>query len=306
MRRVRRAAFLFSRYVRRPVARRVWKVTIRGLREILLPIRIRILQKANLHDRASILGEAPVLVSLTTHGARVSQVHLAIESIAHGKLRPTRLILWVDSEVLLDQLPPAVRRLERRGLEVKIAENLGPHTKYFPALKLLAGSTLKLVTADDDIVYPRAWLRDLVKASIAYPQSVNCHQSHRMTFYDGEVAPYSEWKENWSVHASPTTFPLGVSGVLYPPKMITALLDRGKLFLGCTPRADDVWLHFVATEEGIPIRQVSSIPTHFSEIPTPAASRLSDENIANGGNDAQIRATYSAEAWTRLRSEPQH
>ena len=40
------------------------------------------------------------VVSLTTYGTRSRKAYLAIESIAQGRLRPSRLILWIDDENL--------------------------------------------------------------------------------------------------------------------------------------------------------------------------------------------------------------
>ncbi len=74
------------------------------------------------------------MVSLTSYGTRIGRVAYAIESIAAGTARPRRLVLWLDDPTRFAARPAALRRLERRGLEVRLTENLGPHTKYFPSL----------------------------------------------------------------------------------------------------------------------------------------------------------------------------
>jgi hypothetical protein len=43
-------------------------------------------------------GEA--VISLTTYGDRVDSVYLTIESIGAGTVRPRRLILWLDKEIV--------------------------------------------------------------------------------------------------------------------------------------------------------------------------------------------------------------
>src|ERR1700728_2535296 len=57
--------------------------------------------------------EPGAVVSLTTYGKRVRVVHLAIESIARGKTKPSRLILWLDDAALIANLPRPLLRLER-------------------------------------------------------------------------------------------------------------------------------------------------------------------------------------------------
>ena len=82
----------------------------------------------------------------------------AIESIAAGRTRPQRLILWLDDPLQYDHRPAALRRLEARGLEIRLTENWGSHKKYFPALSIALGDDLAIATADDDTLYPRSWL----------------------------------------------------------------------------------------------------------------------------------------------------
>ena len=56
----------------------------------------------------------------------------------------------------IESRPESLRRLERRGLEVRLTQNYGPHTKYYPSLADAIADGLPLVTADDDILYPAA------------------------------------------------------------------------------------------------------------------------------------------------------
>src|SRR5690606_5888706 len=99
-------------------------------------------------------GKGLPTVSLTTHGERISRVHIAIESIAQGNQLPGRIILWLDEPDVLDALPQALRRQAARGLEVRLSSNYGPHTKYFPYVRSEAVHHVPLATADDDVVYP--------------------------------------------------------------------------------------------------------------------------------------------------------
>src|SRR5690349_76858 len=52
------------------------------------------------------------VVTLTTHGERVRNVWLAIESVGRGSRRPGRIILWLDGRA---RLPWRLRRQRRRG-----------------------------------------------------------------------------------------------------------------------------------------------------------------------------------------------
>ena len=123
----------------------------------------RRLATLNLVSRSRLAGGPGPVVSLTTYGTRIRWSHLAIESIARGSLTPSRTGLWLDDEAAFARLPRPLRRLRRRGLEIRLSENLGPHTKYFPFIEASDSFTGPLVTADDDTIYPRFWLERLAQ-----------------------------------------------------------------------------------------------------------------------------------------------
>lgn len=292
-----------SRHFRRPLGRRAAKLGIRAAHELIAPLRVRRFGTVNSKSSSLVTGDAPAIVSLTTFGSRLSIVHIAIESIARGVVRPSRIILWLDDDELMAARPQSIRRLEKRGLEVKLTEKIGPHAKYFPAVQIACASGLALVTADDDIIYPRRWLAGLLEAHYATPENIVCYQSHRVSFTEsGYLAPYADWAENWSDLPTGRAFALGVSGVLYPPRMLEGLRAGNTQFMSVAPRADDVWLHYVAAVNRISVRQISNTPTHFTAI-RHRGQQLKDTNVGASGNDRQIAATYDAGTLEWIRSQ---
>jgi hypothetical protein len=263
-------------------ARRTWALVVSSW-----------LRRRNQFSRRSLIGDYPVVVSLTSHGRRVHDVAITIESIGSGQVRPARLVLWLDDERMLGALPDGIRRQQRRGLEVRLTENYGPHTKYFPYVQSLAKHELPLVTADDDIVYPRKWLRGLAQAYEARPDAVSCYRANVVRLDGDTLAPYDSWPRCRDTVASVGRFATGVSGVIYPPAMLEELAERGDTFRTTVPRADDVWLHWVALQARRPVRQITSRPRHFPAIPGSQTEGLVHHNVHLGGNDEQIRALYT-------------
>ncbi|MFD5277258.1 hypothetical protein ACFWIX_06810 [Pseudarthrobacter sp. NPDC058362] len=253
------------------------------------------LRSLNLLSQAPVTGSAPVVVSMTTHGERIHTVSIALESIASGRVRPRRLLLWLDSEALMADRPAAVRRLESRGLEVLLTSNYGPHTKYYPYVAGTDHHTLPLVTADDDIIYPRSWLDLLIRAHHADPEAVHGHWVNVMQVRASRVVPYSDWRRARDTGAAGGNFALGVSGVIYPPAMLEELRRQGDGFLAAAPGADDIWLHRTALRAGIPVRQVRTAPRHFPIIPGSQESSLMAENVGNRRNDFLITGLYAAD-----------
>jgi hypothetical protein len=270
------------------------------------PFRLRwksgVLHCVNRMSRKSVLEADGPIVSMTSHGTRLQFVHIGIESIAQGTQRPSRLILWIDEPSALQQLSPGLQRLQRRGLEIKLTENLGPHTKYQPALALPELQTHPLVTADDDIMYPTDWLAGLTKAYLEAPDMVHCYRAHVMTFADGGLRPYSQWKACTTDQPAHQNFLTGVSGVIYPPSMVSALKNAGRSFLTCCPKADDIWLNAIAVRSGHMVRQIKRFAQHFDTIPRTQGIALMSHNVVDGGNDAQARATYTQFDLAKLNS----
>lgn len=259
-----------------------------------------LLRLRNRFSTAPVLGDAPAMVSLTSYGTRIDTVAFTIESIAAGSLRPRRLVLWLDDPQRFAALPAALRRLERRGLEVRLTENLGPHTKYFPSLELALGEDLPLVTADDDIMYPAGWLAGLVAAGRDHPEVVNCYRASVVALRDGAIAPYVAWPRCKDVTTSPAHFATGVSGVRYPRSMLTALSGRGTGFVDVCAKADDIWLHWVALQEGIGVRQVSPRAVHFPYLPGTQEDTLVAANVGQGQNDRYVAGLYGTDDVAKL------
>lgn len=257
--------------------------------------RARRMALLNRLSTASVNGDGPV-VSLTTHGARVKRVYVTIETIARGIVKPSQLILWLDDPKVAARPPRTLRRLQRRGLELRVSQNYGPHTKYFPYVFEREQFERALVTADDDMLYPITWLAGLAAANEAHPDEILCYRARRMQVADGAIAPYLTWPLVGTTEASPLNFATGVSGALYPPRFLAQLKSLGDGFREKCPRADDVWLHWAAVSVGRSVRQIESEAKNFPTVPRTQERALQDANVLGGGNDAQIAATYTPQS----------
>jgi hypothetical protein len=242
------------------------------------------------------------IVSLTTYGARIKTVHLVIESILGGSVTPSRILLWLDDKAAFENLPQGLRKLKARGVEVLLSESYGPHTKYFPSVELLSGTPALLVTADDDQLYPKCWLKSLIDANQTFPEHINCHMAKVVRLGPDGLEPYNSWVKCFTTETSLRHIALGVSGVIYPPKFVTFLQKAGDSFRDCCPKADDLWLHVQAVRAGIEIRQISNVPLESLQIRGSQRVALWRENISLGNNDPQMRATYTKDDVARLRA----
>lgn len=258
----------------------------------------------NLVSREPVTGSAPVVVSLASFGRRKRLAHLAVESIAAGSTKPSRIVVWLDEADEGAPLPRPLGRLVARGLEVRYAlAAWGPHKKYYP---LAAGGTaVPVVTADDDIFYPSTWLADLERSTSGFTSAdVVAHRVHVLQLEEGGVAPYATWPSCTTTEPSLLHFPTGTSGRYVPVALLEELARRGTAFLDVCPRADDVWLHVVSVRASVATRQVGTRGQHFAQVPGSQLEGLYRHNVERSGNDDQVRATYAAEDLAVLAAAP--
>ena len=264
------------------------------------------LELANRFSRRPVVDpRGEVVVTMTTHGERIRRVHVALESIARGEARPARLVLWLDDPALAADLPRPLRRLRRRGLEVRLVESgYRVHTKYYPHLLSGRAGERDLVTSDDDIVYPRTWLRGLLDARSRYPrETVLCYRAHRVGVVDGAVAPYTSWTPVTDTRASTDVFGTSVSGQLLPAPLLGEIAAHGDAFREIAPDADDIWLHVRAVDAGYRIAQIEPRAQLFPFVPRTQQSGLYLVNYWDGGNDRQARAAYTPEVTARIAAD---
>lgn len=267
----------------------------RGVSGLRVSRIVRRLNGANMRSKDPLTHPGGPVVSLTSYGGRVNTVYLTIEAIAEGSVLPSRLILWLDDEAVFNRLPGPLLQLQRRGLEVRLTGNYGPHTKYYPYVETTEHFGLPLITADDDILYPRRWLEGLVQAYTERPDVINCYRARVVQLEAAGLSPYLSWQMCNSTEPTIRHFATGVSGVVYPPAFLAFLKRAGSLFMSCCPKADDIWLHVQALRSGYQVRQFVKRFLHFPMIPGTqhTALQISNWGDPGEGNDRQAAMTYS-------------
>jgi hypothetical protein len=251
----------------------------------------------NRFSRHSVIdSSSDVDVSLTSHGRRIGTAFVAIESIACGVSKPRKIFLYL-SEQAEGKIPDNLTRLVKRGLQIVLTRDLGPHTKYYPYVESQVDSVnaplpVSLVTADDDKIYPRDWLQKLATVSRTNQRSILCYRAKDIKIVDGVFAPYKTWPVHRHSQRNCQLFFTGVSGVLYPHSFLVELKRLGTKFIATCPKADDIWLNFVASRDGVEVVQISPEGVEFPSIPMSSRGALQRFNVAEGGNDESIAALY--------------
>ncbi|MCP4161500.1 MAG: glycosyltransferase family 2 protein [Deltaproteobacteria bacterium] len=239
---------------------------------------------------ADIKRTPPLIISFTTMPSRMSKIHLCIETLLRQTLKPDRIVLWITEET---QLTSKLKGQMKRGLEIRRCEDLRSYKKFFFSLKEFPDALI--VTADDDIFYPRNWLRDLYVAYKKDPGVIHCHRAHNIRFAENDIAPYADWD-----YCSPgyndkslKVFPTSGGGVLYFPGSLNHEVLNKKVFMEICLTADDIWLKAMSLMDNIKCRKVRPKSFTLIEINGTQGEHLAITNLVEGANDPQIKNVFS-------------
>ncbi len=232
-----------------------------------------------------------VIVSFTSFPGRIQDVWIVVECLFRQTYKANRIVLWLDKDRFnLDEIPLSLKAQMKRGLEIRLIEDLRSHTKYFYALSEFKEAFV--VTVDDDCYYPENTIENLIKINDEFPNAIASNRVHKMT-YDGEnIETYSKWHHNYSPkHSISGKYLLtGVGGVLYPPNIFDEMSFDKSVFLDICKFADDVWLSINAFRLGVNIASNSTFNKDFIAVSKSWNTRLLNYNSKGNGNDQQFLA----------------
>ena len=238
-----------------------------------------------------------IIVSLTTYGKRIHDVHLTIESIMEQTLKANRIILWLDYSFTYQRLPQSLELLKERGLEIKFCEDLRSYKKLIPSLIECPNDAI--ITIDDDIIYNFDLIENLVFNYLADNRYIYCARYHKMKLDNkGKLLPYNQWQLMCeSEEIDILNFPTGGAGTLYPPKSLDIEVLNKNVFMDICKYADDVWFKAMAIKNGTLSKKVYNKTYE-------GGSFISNESVQDIAlwrinvegeslNDKQIKAVFS-------------
>jgi len=187
--------------------------------------------------------EQKIIVSLTSFSKRIQTVHLTIQSLLKQTILADKIILWLDEkEITRTELPSNLKDLESEIFEVRFCANYKSYKKLIPTLQLYPEATI--VTFDDDIYYPNDQLERLILAHFDNPNEVITHVARNILIQDRELLPYTKWVHIFKDQIGQpllNLLPIGVGGILYPPKALHPEVANISAFMKLAAHGDDLW-----------------------------------------------------------------
>ena len=239
-----------------------------------------------------------LIISLTTHGKRIHDVFLTIESLFLQSIKADKIVLWLsETEFCRDNIPEMLKKAEKRGLTIEFCKDIRSYTKLIPSLAKYPDDLI--ITVDDDSLYPFDMIEKLVVAYRKRPDVIHCHRAHKINFSkDGKLKDYNKWDlcSNNSV-PSLTIVPTGVGGVLYFPGCFHEDIANEELFLKLSPHGDDLWFKAMSLLKNVKCGSIegqdNSISRRIEIEDSQAASLWSRNKNPRKGNNAQIAAIFN-------------
>lgn len=232
-----------------------------------------------------------VIFSLTSYPKRFEFTWLAIESLLRQTERPDRVVLNLfEGEFPGRLLPWSIRKQMERGLEINWCPvNFKVYLKVIPAIQKF--SRAAVVAVDDDIIYPKEKLRDLMNGYKDHPDCIVAQEVREMTNFGGYIYPCCDWNfTGWNgsvdgrkLGPSNLLVPEGVTGVLFPPGSLHSISNDFSQFQALTPTEDDLWLYAALVLNNRRVVKIPSVELPYVIFDAHNMdSALSKINTANG------------------------
>lgn len=201
-----------------------------------------------------------IVISLTSYPKRIHMVHKVIESLWRQTVCADEIRLYLSMDEfpqMEDNLPPVLREMVGKGgfHIVWVEDNLKSHKKYYYALQKETDSIV--ITVDDDVIYSKSFINDLLSCHRKFPQAVLARRVRIILRDDNELAEYKYWdgrcQEEYLESPRMDLCAIGIGGVLYPPGCATDSWFDKQMIKSEFENQDDLWLKYHEIIDHIPV-----------------------------------------------------
>ena len=204
-----------------------------------------------------------IVVSLSSDEDNFDNLECTLYSLFNQKVMPDKVVLWLSNEYELSELPYSITKYVKSGLDIRFVEWKGSYTKIIYALKEFKSSII--VTADDNIYYPKNWLLKLYHSYISHPQDIHVHNISKVKFDNNEFGSFRKWEKFVNTEkTSFLNFPIYSGGVLYPPNCFVNDILREDIYKNKVNTIWEVWSWVMSVVSDRKVRQVKNHINRFA------------------------------------------
>lgn len=216
-----------------------------------------------------------MIISLTSFPPRFGTLGRSLRCLLNQSVTPDMVILWVsEADKLL--LPTKVMKLRAEGLEIRTCPDWRSLKKIAPVVQAFPDAFI--ATADDDLYYPRDWLKSMIAA---FDGSIVARKARNPLWCGDHYAPISKWPLDG---ANGILSMLSGAGVIFPPKSLHPDVADYASFARLSPTCDDIWMTWQAARVCSTIKRAGQDPSLISWERTTANSLTVENFGANFDN----------------------
>ncbi len=231
-----------------------------------------------------------VIVSFTSYPMRIGMVHKVVESLLEQTRQADAVLLYLSMDEFPHgeaDIPDALREKNgTRGFQIKWVEgNLKSHKKYYYALQEYRDDVV--ITVDDDTIYDRSMIEDLMKGFQCFPKAVSARAVRMIFRQNEELETYVKWDrfpEEYKNMPRGDLCAIGVGGILYPPGTGKDSWFIRQDIVRMAEKQDDLWLKYHEIMDRVPVVYVGATGKDCS-IEVLQKENLSAENLYQRAND---------------------
>lgn len=201
-------------------------------------------------------GVPKAVLSMFASVEGIEYVYDSLQSLLKQTVSIEKILLCLNKRDFQNsEMPSKLRQLAEENSTVEIiwTENeWGILNRYICAVERYPDSPIILVNAD--VEYDENLIKELVKSYIKHPDCISCTRAELIMFrQNGQLRAYKSWLHNYRVLKDVPSYqimPVGIGGVLYPPKIFNI---QGKLSAGEKENflTDDFLLKMYSANKGI-------------------------------------------------------
>ena len=237
--------------------------------------------------KKGITGYTTVVVSLATMQTRQKSLKRTLRSLILQKHSSFKIIIWVSNDDYA-AISEALRGYLKYGIILRKAiPDFGSYNKFHHIA--VEQQEIPIVTADDDIIYPRHWLKNLELTAFKYPgQIVGLRGICVAKNESNQILKYVDWDRAATSTSNELLVLNTGAGTFYPPKVFDDELIQDHEFLRISPTADDLWMFALAIQSQTKRRIADESIREIVPATLKQKVSLWKMNIGESRNDAQF------------------
>lgn len=236
-----------------------------------------------------------IIVSFTSYPPRINSVHQVVESLQRQTVQADEIVLYLSMDEFPDMdvaLPKALKgMIGQKGFRVAwVHGNLKSHKKYYYALQEYKDTVV--ITVDDDKVYARTMIEDLIKSYERFPDAISARAVRLMLKEAEKLKPYCRWEDGKNIEEYAETprrdlCAIGAGGICYPTTLVDDEWFQEELITGVAGKCDDLWLNYNEIINNVPVVYVKPSQKDIT-IENSQIYSLAADNLYGDGNDRCI------------------